>query len=65
VSKSSRKFVKGLKSLKEIIPPTNNTNALFLDLVVRLLDFDPETRITVDKALEHAYLRANIPEPSL
>jgi dual-specificity kinase len=63
VSKSSRKFVKGLKSLKEIIPPVNNTSALFLDLVIRLLDFDPESRITVDKALAHAYLRANIPEP--
>jgi hypothetical protein len=49
--------------LKEIIPPKNNTNALFLDPVVRLLDFDPETRITVDKALEHAYLTASMPEP--
>ncbi|EJT51895.1 protein serine/threonine kinase [Trichosporon asahii var. asahii CBS 2479] len=64
VSKSSRKFVKGLKSLREIIPLTNPTNALFLDLVVRLLDFDPDRRITVDEALKHPYLRANIPEPA-
>lgn len=63
VSKSSRKFVKGLKALKDIIPSTNPTNALFLDLVVRLLDFDPETRITVDQALRHPYLRQTIPEP--
>ncbi|KAL1410023.1 serine threonine protein kinase CMGC group [Vanrija albida] len=63
VSKSSRKFVKGLKSLKDIIPSTNPTNALFLDLVVRLLDFDPETRITVQQALTHPYLRQTIPEP--
>lgn len=63
VSKSSRKFVKGLKSLRDIIPSTNNTNALFLDLIVRLLDFDPELRIDVNKALDHPYLRANIPEP--
>lgn len=64
MSKSSRKFVKGLKSLREIIPLTNPTNALFLDLVVRLLDFDPDRRITVDEALKHPYLRANIPEPA-
>lgn len=65
MSKSSRKFVKGLKSLKEIIPPTtSNTNALFLDLVIRLLDFNPDERITVDEALRHAYLRAPIPDPA-
>lgn len=64
VSKSSRKFVKTLKSIRDIIPAAGTTNSLFLDLIVRLLEFDPETRITVDKALEHPYLRATIPQPS-
>lgn len=63
VSKASRKFVKGLKSLKEIIPPTHAGNALFLDLISRLLDFDPDTRITVNEALQHPYLRHPIAEP--
>lgn len=65
VPKSSRKFVKGLKNIKDIIPPTNPGNALFLDLIIRLLDFDPETRITVNEALRHAYLRHVMPEPPL
>ncbi|KAK4688601.1 hypothetical protein P7C73_g1495, partial [Tremellales sp. Uapishka_1] len=52
VSKSSRKFVKGLKPLH-----------LFLDLIIRLLDFDPDMRISVGEALRHPYLRQAIPEP--
>ncbi|KAL7422897.1 serine threonine protein kinase CMGC group [Cryptotrichosporon argae] len=64
VSKSSRKFVKGLKSLKDIIPPTNQANALFLDLIVRLLEFDPDARLNVHDALKHPYFRTAIPEPA-
>ncbi|EIW70133.1 hypothetical protein TREMEDRAFT_68505 [Tremella mesenterica DSM 1558] len=63
VSRSSRKFVKSLKPLKEIIPPTSQHNNLFLDLIVRLLDFDPDSRISVGDALRHPYCRLNIPEP--
>lgn len=63
VSRSSRKFVKSLKTLKEIIPPINQHNTVFLDLIVRLLDFDPDTRITVNDALRHPYIRQNIPDP--
>jgi len=33
-----------------------------LDLIERLLDFDPDTRITVDKALSHPYLKIATPE---
>lgn len=63
VSRSSRKFVKSLKTLKEIIPPITQHNTVFLDLIVRLLDFDPDTRITVNDALRHPYIRQNIPDP--
>ncbi|KAI9637038.1 kinase-like domain-containing protein [Dioszegia hungarica] len=63
VSKSSRRFVKGLKSLKDIIAPNSQHNKLFLDLIVRMLDFDPEMRITVSQALNHPYIRAHIPDP--
>lgn len=52
-----------MKSLAEIIPPTNSHNKLFLDLIERLLDFDPDSRLTVDKALDHPYLRVQTPEP--
>ncbi|ORY20386.1 kinase-like domain-containing protein [Naematelia encephala] len=63
VSKSSRKYVKSLKTLKEIIVPNSKHNQLFLDLIVRLLDFDPDTRITVTSALRHPYLALDVPPP--
>ena len=81
VSRSSKKFVKSLRSLRgetgmtgrdrsgsfcgvDIIPPTNSHNKLFLDLIVRLLDFDPDNRITVAQALKHPYCNLHIEEPS-
>lgn len=63
VGRSSRKYVKCMKSLAQIIPPTSSHNKLFLDLIERLLDFDPDTRITVDKALSHPYLKVATAEP--
>lgn len=63
VSRSSRKYVKSLRTLAQIIPPTNSHNKLFLDLIERLLHFDPDQRLTVDKALEHPYLRVQTPDP--
>jgi dual-specificity kinase len=52
-----------MKSLVQIIPPTTSHNKLFLDLIERLLDFDPDTRLTVDKALTHPYLKTATAEP--
>jgi dual-specificity kinase len=63
VGRSSRKYVKCMKSLAQIIPPTSTHNKLFLDLIERLLDFDPDTRITVDKALSHPYLKTQTVDP--
>lgn len=81
VSRSSRKFVKGLKALHgehidglsrprisdraEIIPPNNTYNRHFLDLITRLLDFDPDSRITVAQALQHPFCALDVAEPVL
>ncbi|KAG9298468.1 hypothetical protein G9A89_003691 [Geosiphon pyriformis] len=41
------------KHFQELIP---NANPLAIDLIERLLSFDPSQRITVEQALEHHYL---------
>lgn len=51
--------------MTEIIKPINTHNKLFLDLIVRLLDFDPDSRITVSQALHHPYCQLDIPPPTL
>lgn len=63
VSRSSRKYVKSLRSLAQIITPTSTHNKLFLDLVVRLLEFDPDVRMNVGQAMRHPYLTTPIPDP--
>ncbi|KZV84652.1 kinase-like protein [Exidia glandulosa HHB12029] len=59
-SKQSKKEVKATRSLAEVIPATDTVNRHFLDLVKKLLTFDPVTRITVRETLAHAYLSTNI-----
>ncbi|KAI9330754.1 kinase-like domain-containing protein [Obelidium mucronatum] len=59
-TKASKKFVKSMKSLQEIIPPKDETSRLFLDLVKRLLVYDPKLRITAREALQHPFLRCQI-----
>ncbi|TFK50088.1 kinase-like protein [Heliocybe sulcata] len=54
-SRQSRKDVRACRSLQEIIPPTDTLNKHFLDLVRKLLMFDPAQRITVREALNHPY----------
>lgn len=46
---------------QEIIPPTDPVNRQFLDLVRKLLTFDPSQRITVREALGHPYFNMQIP----
>ena len=48
------KFTKG-KKFTDIFPNVKNYAAL--DLLSKLLEFNPEKRITVDEALEHDYLK--------
>lgn len=61
-SRQSRKDVRACKSLQEIIPPTDTANKQFLDLVRRLLTFDPSQRISVRDALAHPYFSSRVPE---
>ncbi|CAE7184617.1 unnamed protein product [Rhizoctonia solani] len=61
VSAQSKKEVKEVKSLHQIIPQTDLINQDFLDLVQRLLNPDPNTRITVREALKHRYFSHVVP----
>ncbi|GJE85514.1 ual-specificity kinase family protein [Phanerochaete sordida] len=61
-TRQSKKEVRACRSLQEIIPPTDATNRHFLDLVRRLLTFDPEERISVRDALNHPYFQMRVPE---
>jgi dual-specificity kinase len=51
-----------LRAAQEIIPVTDHINRTFLDLVRRLLEFDPNKRISVRDALQHPYFSLSIPE---
>ncbi|QRV75081.1 kinase domain protein [Ceratobasidium sp. AG-Ba] len=61
VSAQSKKEVKELKSLHQIVPNTDQINQDFLDLVQRLLHPDPNSRITVREALKHRYFSLSVP----
>ena len=47
---------------QEIITPTDIINKHFVDLVRKLLTFDPMQRITVREALNHPYFQLSIPD---
>ncbi|GIZ46829.1 hypothetical protein CKM354_000993800 [Cercospora kikuchii] len=53
--RQSRKFVRGMKRLEEIIPATNQFNKLFLDLLRKIFVYDPKKRITAKEALKHPW----------
>ncbi|EGN99103.1 hypothetical protein SERLA73DRAFT_53690, partial [Serpula lacrymans var. lacrymans S7.3] len=59
-SRQSKKDVRATRALHDVIQPTDHVNRQFLDLVRRLLAFDPSQRITVREALQHPYLSMNI-----
>ncbi|KJA26395.1 hypothetical protein HYPSUDRAFT_1065821, partial [Hypholoma sublateritium FD-334 SS-4] len=60
-TRQSKKDVRATRPLQDVIPPTDNINRQFLDLVRKLLAFDPAHRITVRDALQHPYFSLNIP----
>lgn len=60
-TRQSKKDVKATRPLQDVIPPTDNVNRQFLDLVRKLLAFDPAQRITVREALQHPYFSLTIP----
>ncbi|KAF2162160.1 hypothetical protein M409DRAFT_58597 [Zasmidium cellare ATCC 36951] len=53
--RQSRKFVRGMKRLEDIIPQTTNFNRLFLDLLRKIFVYDPKKRITAREALKHPW----------
>ncbi|KAE9408370.1 kinase-like protein [Gymnopus androsaceus JB14] len=60
-SRQSKKDVRATRLLSDVIPPTDLINRHFLNLVQKLLAFDPTQRITVAEALKHPYFSLNIP----
>jgi dual-specificity kinase len=60
-TRQSKRDVRNTRPLGEVIPPIDSVNREFLDLVRRLLAFDPAQRITVREALSHPYFSLTIP----
>ncbi|KAH9945287.1 CMGC/CLK protein kinase [Epithele typhae] len=60
-SRQSKKDVRSCRSLQEIITATDPINRSFLDLVKKLLTFDPAQRISVKEALAHPYFSLPVP----
>ncbi|KAG8896229.1 dual specificity protein kinase kns1 [Tulasnella sp. 403] len=60
-SRQSKRDVKQTKSLEDIIKQSDVMNTRFLDLVTRLLAWEPRERITVRDALSHPYFDVTIP----
>lgn len=46
--------------LQDIVSPTSIVNSRFLDLLTKLLTWDPHQRITVKEALRHPYFALKI-----
>ena len=72
-TKASRKYVKAMKTLpvsfsegihstililgQEIIPPQTTFNKQFIDLLRRIFQYDPKSRITAKQALKHPWFK--------
>lgn len=59
ISKENKEFLKSLPKRKprDLKTVFKGANADAVDLIKRMLTFDPKERITVDEALKHPYLR--------
>lgn len=56
-TRASRRFVKAMKRLEEIIPANSKFLTLFLDLLQKIFVYDPSARITAKQALQHPWFR--------
>lgn len=62
-TRASRRFVRNMKRLSDIIPATSPFLRLFLDLLQKIFIYDPAKRITARQALAHPWFReAAIPD---
>ncbi|RDL40577.1 uncharacterized protein BP5553_00556 [Venustampulla echinocandica] len=56
-TRASRRFVKAMKRLDEIIPDNNKFCKNFLDLLKKIFVYDPAARITAKAALQHPWFK--------
>lgn len=56
-TRASRRFVKAMKKLEEIIPDNNKFCRNFLDLLKKIFVYDPNDRITAKQALQHPWFK--------
>lgn len=56
-TRASRRFVKAMKKLNDIIPSNNSFCRNFLDLLKKIFVYDPADRITAKQALQHAWFK--------
>ncbi|KAI9789142.1 MAG: dual specificity protein kinase kns1 [Candelina submexicana] len=59
-TRPSRKYVKAMKHLEEIIPPNTPFNKLFIELLRRIFVYDPKQRITAKEALQHPWFKESM-----
>ncbi|KAI2626444.1 kinase-like protein [Hypoxylon sp. NC1633] len=56
-TRASRRFVKNMKRLSDIIPASSPFLRSFLDLLQKIFVYDPAKRITARQALDHEWFR--------
>jgi len=56
-TKQSRKYVKAMKPLHDMIRPDTEMNKELLDLLQKIFVYDPSKRISAEQALRHRYFR--------
>ncbi|KAF8864071.1 kinase-like protein [Acephala macrosclerotiorum] len=56
-TRASRRFVKAMKRLDEIIPDNNKFCRNFLDLLRKIFVYDPAERISAKEALQHPWFK--------
>ncbi|KAL9129298.1 MAG: hypothetical protein Q9217_002208 [Psora testacea] len=59
-TKASKKYVKAMKHLHDIIPPTSPFNKQFIDLLRKIFVYDPKQRITAKQALKHPWFKEQV-----
>ncbi|KAG0652205.1 dual specificity kinase lkh1 [Hyphodiscus hymeniophilus] len=57
-TRASRRFVKAMKRLEEIIPDNTPFCKNFLDLLKQIFVYDPAQRITAKQALQHPWFKS-------